>query len=517
MTNLIRSLITLSAIAQCVFLYLFVLRNSPGLSSPLAFSIIAIAYGTLFIALCYVVVKTSGSRQKADGGSVLVSRILMIPLSGIIVLVFVDATVTDYYQPLSLYDDAIAALAVSWASLVLAALSIATRGAQNSLEMLRSSIALIVLALLGWPLAASLTFINQPAFGADTTDVRHIFVGGQHGYDIYRIPALLFLPAGSALASGETLSSGRLIAFAEARRDGSLDTGVIDLVMRHSDDDGKSWSEQQLVCRHETEKGRGKCGNATPVFDADAGNIILAYNLSGVEQSDQVDQAGVFHTGNVIFSGDAGATWTDPIQVTDDNFVFGPGHGIQKRLAPATGRLLLPGYLSRHAMVLFSDDNGATWHRSAPLDTGNETELAELGDGALYMTTRHRASIGRPPQPNGRLYSRSVDGGKHWTNTQTQTDLPTPVCQASVLAYESKLLLFSNPSHPKSRVNMEIKLSDDGGSSWPGTIPVFSGPSGYSQLAQNEAGAVFVLFENGVMSYSERITLVRVPAAAIPL
>ena len=514
MVNLIRSLITLSVLAQCVFLYLFVLRNSPGLSSPAAIAIIAVLYGSIFSAFGYAVLKTSGLGQKADRGSVLVSRLLIVPLSGLVVWVFLDATVTDYYQPLSLYDDAIAALAVSWASLVIALLCVACHANQCSLEMLRSGLALLILAALGWPVAASLTLINQPTYGAQAKQVQHVFVGGQHGYDIYRIPALLFIPAGSELASGESLASGRLLAFAEARRDGNLDTGVIDLVMRYSDDDGKSWGEQQLVCRHQTDKGRGKCGNATPVFDAEAGNIILAYNLSGINEGEQTD---VLHTANVIVSGDAGITWNSPTQVADDNFVFGPGHGIQKRLKPAKGRLLLPGYLSRYAMVLFSDDSGATWHRSAPLDTGNETELAEIDDGALYMTTRHRAPIGRPPQPNGRLYSHSFDGGASWNSTQTHTALPTPVCQASVLSGQNNLLMFSNPGHPKSRVNMTIRLSNDGGSSWPGTIPVFSGPSGYSQLAQNEAGDVFVLFESGVMSYSERITLARIPAAAITL
>ncbi|MEP4147754.1 MAG: sialidase family protein [Halioglobus sp.] len=514
MKNLIRLLIVMSVLSQCLFLYLFALRNSPGLSSPATIFTIAAIYGVIFIALGYAVLKTSGGKRKADRGSVLVSRLLIFSLCGIVIWVFLDATVTDYYQPLSLYDDAIAALAVSWGCLIIALLCIASRGSQCSLEMLRSSLALLLLAAFGWPLAASLTLINQPAFGADVIEAQHIFVGGQRGYDIYRIPALLFVPAGSELASGEILTTGRLLAFAEARRDGSLDTGVIDLVMRHSDDDGKSWGEQRLVCRHATDEARGKCGNATPLFDTDTGKIVLAYNLSGIGRS---DQTGVFHTANVIFSDDAGITWTPPVQVADDNLVFGPGHGIQKRFAPARGRLLLPGYLEQHALVLYSDDNGVTWLRSTALDTGNETELAELPDGAIYMTTRHRAPIGRPPQPNGRLYSRSADGGATWSDTQTQTELVTPVCQASVLLYENSLLLFSNPGHPKSRVNMVIKLSNDGGTSWPGKIPVFSGPAGYSQLAQNQTGDVFVLFENGVMAYSERITLARIPAAAITL
>ena len=64
-------------------------------------------------------------------------------------------------------------------------------------------------------------------------------------------------------------------------------------------------------------------------------------------------------------------------------------------------------------------------------------------------------------------------------------------------------------------MNLEVKLSKDNGKSWQQRIPVYSGPAGYSQLAQDSDANVFVLFESGIMAYSEKITLARIPAEEI--
>src|SRR5882724_11205203 len=62
-----------------------------------------------------------------------------------------------------------------------------------------------------------------------------LFVRGQNGYHTYWIPALTVTP------------SGMVLAFAEARKNSGGDAGKIDVVVRRSTDNGKTWSEQQLV------------------------------------------------------------------------------------------------------------------------------------------------------------------------------------------------------------------------------------------------------------------------------
>ena len=141
--------------------------------------------------------------------------------------------------------------------------------------------------------------------------------------------------------------------------------------------------------------------------------------------------------------------------------------------------------------------------------------MAELTDGSLYLATRHRAPISRAPEPNGRQFSISPDGGLSWTAKQVDTSLPTPVCQASVIAATDGSLLFSNPAHHRSRVRMTLRRSPDGGATWDKGVLVYPGPSGYSVLGQGSDGSVYLLYENGDMAYSDRISLARIGPAAI--
>lgn len=185
-------------------------------------------------------------------------------------------------------------------------------------------------------------------------------------------PALLVLPASSRLANGEVLDRDRLLAMAEARRDGALDTGVIDLVMKVSMDGGQTWQPQQVICRYQQEELRGKCGNATPVFDRTTGRVVLAYNTSGIPAPGNGVRP---HSALVRSSEDGGITWSEALTIAgpEDDLVLGPGHGIQKVAAPSVGRLIIPGYLPEQAVVVYSDDHGQSWQRGSGLNTGNET------------------------------------------------------------------------------------------------------------------------------------------------
>ncbi|MEH6584828.1 MAG: sialidase family protein, partial [Halioglobus sp.] len=308
------------------------------------------------------------------------------------------------------------------------------------------------------------------------------------------------------------LKADRILAIAEARLNGALDTGAIDLVQRVSDDGGESWSEQQVVCTHVEGRQRGKCGNATPVFDAETGTIWLAYNLSGLPED--LPEGPRPHSAHMVSSTDGGTSWKTPVRLPFDNMIFGPGHGIQKQVAPAAGRLVIPGNLgSTTSFVIYSDDHGGSWQAGEPLGAGNENEIAELSDGRLYMATRHIAPVGRPPEPNGRLHAHSEDGGVSWSSPQVDEALPTPICQASVLRYnEVGGLLFSNPADPRARVQMTVRASSDDGKNWDRSFVVYPGPAGYSQLGKLSGGEVALLYERGDMSYSEMISFALIGA-----
>src|SRR5690606_29223982 len=92
-----------------------------------------------------------------------------------------------------------------------------------------------------------------------------LFVSGQGGYHTYRIPSLL------------VTKSGAVLAFAEARKAGRGDSGNIDIVMRRSDDGGRTWSETRTIFDDDA----NTVGNPCPVVDRRTGTIhmLLTWNL----------------------------------------------------------------------------------------------------------------------------------------------------------------------------------------------------------------------------------------------
>ena len=61
-----------------------------------------------------------------------------------------------------------------------------------------------------------------------------VFRAGENGYHTYRIPALI------------TTAKGTLLAFCEGRRASRSDTGDIDVVLKRSFDNGKTWSNPRV-------------------------------------------------------------------------------------------------------------------------------------------------------------------------------------------------------------------------------------------------------------------------------
>ena len=331
------------------------------------------------------------------------------------------------------------------------------------------------------------------AFAANPA-VTDLYVGGVGGYHSYRIPALL------------ATKKGTLLAFCEARKNSGRDDGDIDLVFRRSRDGGKTWSAMTLV--HE-EGGDAPItiGNPSPVQDRKTGVIHLLFARNNQR---------VFEK----HSRDEGATWSEAKEITDAlrGFGFawarvgiGPGHAIQLR----SGRLLAPVWLNDHikgsyrSAALYSDDAGATWKPGgivppAVAINANECMLYERPDGAVVVSLR--SSV------HQRHMSVSRDGGLTWSEPAPVAGVPDPVCQASILALSKGRVVFAGPGSDSRRVNLTLRLSPDGGATWPVARALYPGPSGYSDLAAARDGSILCLFECGEKSSSERIRLARIPA-----
>jgi sialidase-1 len=164
--------------------------------------------------------------------------------------------------------------------------------------------------------------------------------------------------------------------------------------------------------------------------------------------------------------------------------------------------------------MMFSDDGGATWQISTPIQAGgNECQVIEREDGSLLVNTRMQGNF-----QGYRGIATSSDGGATWSTITHETQLRCPKCQGSFVRQDEKRVLFSNP-HPKAAVEDEkgrstrerltVRASTDDGKSWPVARVVHDGPSAYSALACLADGTILCLYEGGAKRAHEELRLAR--------
>ena len=352
-------------------------------------------------------------------------------------------------------------------------------------------------------------------------DQRVVFAAGEDGYHTYRIPALLPTPQGT------------LLAFCEGRRDGRGDSGAIDLVLKRSDDAGATWSPPQVVWSDED----NTCGNPCPVVDARTGRILLPMTWNRGDDRGRELHDGTAKGARKVYlthSADDGKSWAPARDITAQAkggdwwwYATGPGTAIQIRNGVRAGRIVVPAnHTSQRkgfaAHVIFSDDGGGSWRRSAVIAPAcNESQVVELSGGRLMMNMRSQSFTGEE-RTGYRSIAFSSDGGETWTPPHFDAHLGDPQVQASLIRYARPdeegggMLLFANPSPPISpargkRIRMTARLSRDGGRTWPAKLPIHQGPAAYSSLARLPDERVGLLYEAGERHAYEGIRLARFP------
>ena len=340
-----------------------------------------------------------------------------------------------------------------------------------------------------------------------TPEQTDLFVSGTDGFHTYRIPALLATHAGT------------LLAFCEGRRHHGGDHGEIALLVKRSEDHGRTWSGQQVVW----EDAPNTCGNPCPVQDSSTGIIWLTANWnrpgrSSYDYFNAYDSRYVY----VLASADDGRTWSPPRDITPDVkprnwgwYATGPCTGIELRTEPHRGRLLIPcnhtefdeNSARLYSHVIYSDDHGESWHigGSTPTDLLDECQAAELSDGRIMLNMRHA-----DPEQNCRGVTTSDDGGQTWAPVRHDAALIEPTaslgCQGSLIRAPDGKLYFSNPASI-NRERLTARMSPDDGVTWPTARVLHEGPAAYSSLAALPDGRIACLYERGQASAYERITL----------
>jgi len=333
----------------------------------------------------------------------------------------------------------------------------------------------------------------RSASGQESFPLTDVFVSGTEGYHTFRIPALL------------CTQRGTLLAFCEGRKRSSSDHGDIDLVLKRSEDGGKTWSG--LVLLYE-EGGNANItiGNPCVVQDQDTGIIWLAF----CRNNDRVF---------VTWSLDDGRTWSKPKEITGSVkprrwgwYATGPGVGIQVLKGRYRGRLIIPcdhrekhdGKWAKFSHVFFSDDHGRTWKLGGSVAPHtDECQVVECPGDRLLINMRNYWGVegGKPQWGGMRAVAESTDGGAVWTGLRFDPTLIEPICQASMIRFSfpeagtPSRILFSNPASKKRRDHMTVRLSYDEGRTWPLSRCIYPGSAAYSCLTVLKDGRVGLLFE----------------------
>lgn len=335
-----------------------------------------------------------------------------------------------------------------------------------------------------------------------------VFTSGQEGYQSYRIPALICLP------------NGDLLAFCEGRVGGSDDFGNIDIVMKRSRDQGRSWSRIQIL----VDAGNLQAGNPAPVVDLTdpaypKGRIFLFYNTGNNHES-EVRKGNGRREVLYITSADNGLTWSAPVNITAmvhpaawRSYANTPGHAMQFAKGKFKGRIFVAAnhstgdpqkrFADYRAHGYYTDDHGLHFQLSADVDIpgGNENMAAELSNDRLMLNFRNQKGDVR-----SRIVAISGSGGAGWDTVYFDPHLPDPVCQGSILTVGYRngknIIAVCNNADTSQRDNLTLRISFDEGKTWALNFVIdkslenYSGAfTAYSDITKMSARRIGVLYE----------------------
>jgi sialidase-1 len=377
-----------------------------------------------------------------------------------------------------------------------------------------------------------------------------VWDAGENDFEGYRIPGIVVANDGSILAFTEERpdfgdEAPKSIVLKRSEDGGRNWSDNIYI----EKSDGSFWADNSYaVDPDDIMKKKEVWTNIAPIVDKITGRVYFFYALSEGSVAGQNLQryTRVFHR----YSDDAGKTWSMRKEVTDvlkskaDGFpnkdekgqwildenghpcdylgrafhMPGPGHGIQL----ADGRLLLQlwnrtalGVLHKGQIpvkerkygisTLYSDDHGNTWQYGSAFGhelNMNESRIAELKNGEIYLNARY-TSESPEERNNHRATALSKDGGITWENIRIDENFPASnQCDAGLITTDKtfegrQILLYSKNESTEGRKNLNIRLSYDGGKTWPLSKVVDDGPAWYSDLAILDNNTVLILYETG--------------------
>eukprot|EP00050_Salpingoeca_kvevrii_P008576 m.303703 g.303703 ORF g.303703 m.303703 type:complete len:390 (-) comp16122_c0_seq1:124-1293(-) len=327
-----------------------------------------------------------------------------------------------------------------------------------------------------------------------------VFTRGEGGYACIKIPYIL------------ATRNGTLLAFGEARHESCGDYAGTDLVWKRSTDGGSTWGplgvvfSNSSVARNES----NVIGNAAPVQDRHTGRILLPFCRNNAEvlltHSDDDGKSWVLPPRNLTDV----AIWPEWKWVG-----LGPPAGLQL----ASGRILIPAYHTlfhdldgtfSHLHNMVSDDLGATWRidwvsRGDHMIFANECQAVELFANNTVLVVARTLHLHHAK-------AMSWDGGHFFNPIELIPELEQPRdgCEGSTILHPHTGWLFYSSISEDSllglRRNMTLWVSKDHSDSWQLVKVIDSGPAAYSALTLLPDGSIGLLYE-----WAEKMRLVFLP------
>lgn len=346
----------------------------------------------------------------------------------------------------------------------------------------------------------------------------------------YRIPAIA------------TTSTGRIIAVSDYRYSlddigrynfGTANPGI-DLVIRTSDDNGKTWSATKTIAKGSCVRGTDNCAYGDAAI-AVVGEKVLVMGAAGDVMFG--NGSATAHNRTVrILSEDNGETWTAPQDISETLFIgenatikngytafFGSGKLAVDDNYNGTGKARIYGAMlikkegvGNAIYVIYTDDLGLTWDilggSQNYITTNDEPKVEILPSGQILLSVRR----GGGRQFNVFTYTdKATNAGKWDSNVNGCSNGGSNTCNGEPFIVDAvntngdpvKLLLQSQPKgggglYDRRDVTIWYKEITDANytsqqiaADWTQGIQVSTQQSAYSAMTLQDDGKIAFFFE----------------------
>jgi sialidase-1 len=357
-------------------------------------------------------------------------------------------------------------------------------------------------------------FFSLSLLQGDERKATIIHKQGQFECHTFRIPAMV------------ATNKGTLLGVYDMRYTSSRDLqGDMDIGLSRSTDGGNNWARPVSIMDMkkygDLPEDQNGCSDPNILVDRTTGEIFVSavwthgkpgthqWRGKGSEPGYSINKSSQFM---IVRSIDDGLTWSTPENWTNKLkdpkwhlFAPAPGNGITL----SNGTLVMPTQ-GRDAVgrpfsnLMWSEDHGKNWTLSEHArDNTTECAVVELSNGSLMLNMRDNRNRSDKSKTNGRAVSVTRDMGTSWTvHSSDHGALPEPVCMASLISHDlpdgRRALFFSNPNSKQRREKMTVRMSLDGGQTWPRSILLDQKGGAYSSLAMVDEKTLGILYESSV-------------------